>query len=87
VYCVLALVAKEPTLAAPAVRGVLKAWPTAWEANSMKEILLLGELEQILEQVGHPSLPSPPFCTAERLRRSRAHSRRWRVEGLQRKIL
>jgi len=51
VYCVLALVAKDASLAAPAVRGVLKAWPTAWEANSMKEILLLGEFEQILEQV------------------------------------
>jgi hypothetical protein len=56
VYCTLELVALEPSLAAAAMRGVIKAWPTAWEANSMKEIMLLGEMEQLLEKSAAVSL-------------------------------
>lgn len=42
---------KDPRLAEPVVRGLLKFWPLT---NSHKEVLFLGELEEVLEltQVG-----------------------------------
>lgn len=44
-------VEKEPTLAEPVLRALLRFWPLT---NSQKEVLFLGELEEILEitQVG-----------------------------------
>ena len=42
---------KDPALAEPVIRGLLKFWPVT---NSHKEVLFLGELEEVLEltQVG-----------------------------------
>ena len=37
---------KDPKLAEPVVRALLKYWPVT---NSQKEVLFLGELEEILE--------------------------------------
>mmetsp|Transcript_23125 Transcript_23125/g.44181 ORF Transcript_23125/g.44181 Transcript_23125/m.44181 type:complete len:507 (-) Transcript_23125:115-1635(-) len=45
-YCVTQFVEKDPKLADMVVRGLLKYWPLI---NSQKEVLLLGELEEILE--------------------------------------
>ena len=47
----LQFVEKEPTLAEPVLRALLRFWPLT---NSQKEVLFLGELEEILEitQVG-----------------------------------
>ncbi|KAK3286140.1 hypothetical protein CYMTET_6290 [Cymbomonas tetramitiformis] len=47
VNCMLAMVEKEPSLGIMMVRGITKAWPTAWQANSLKEMLLLDEAEQL----------------------------------------
>ena len=45
---------KEPSLAEPVLGQLLKFWPLT---NSQKEVLFLGELEEILEmtQVHHSS--------------------------------
>jgi serine/threonine-protein phosphatase 2A regulatory subunit B' len=45
-YCVTQFVEKEPTLADPVLRALLRFWPLT---NSQKEVLFLGELEEILE--------------------------------------
>eukprot|EP00899_Mesostigma_viride_P020047 jgi/Mesvir1/28043/Mv04646-RA.1 len=45
-YCVTQFVEKDPKLAEPVLRGLLKYWPIT---NSQKEVLFLGELEEILE--------------------------------------
>ena len=45
-YCVTQFVEKDPTLAPVIIRGLLKYWPVT---NSHKEVLFLGELEEILE--------------------------------------
>ena len=42
----LQFVEKEPTLAEPVLRALLRFWPLT---NSQKEVLFLGELEEILE--------------------------------------
>ncbi len=44
-------VEKDPKLAEPVLKALLKYWPVT---NSQKEVLFLGELEEILEitQVG-----------------------------------
>ena len=39
-------VEKDPKLAEPVLRALLKYWPVT---NSQKEVLFLGELEEILE--------------------------------------
>lgn len=39
-------VEKDPKLAEPVLRALLKFWPVT---NSQKEVLFLGELEEILE--------------------------------------
>ena len=51
----LQFVEKEPTLAEPVLRALLRFWPLT---NSQKEVLFLGELEEILEitQVGLKTL-------------------------------
>lgn len=45
-YCVTQFVEKEPTLAEPVMRALLRFWPLT---NSPKEVMFLGELEEILE--------------------------------------
>ncbi|GAB4821625.1 hypothetical protein N2152v2_008671 [Parachlorella kessleri] len=45
-YCVTQFVEKDPRLAEPVIRGLLKFWPLT---NSHKEVLFLGELEEVLE--------------------------------------
>jgi len=45
-YCVTQFVGKDPKLADIVLRGLLKYWPVT---NSQKEVLFLGELEEILE--------------------------------------
>jgi serine/threonine-protein phosphatase 2A regulatory subunit B' len=45
-YCVTQFVEKDSKLADPVLRGLLKYWPVT---NSQKEVLFLGETEEILE--------------------------------------
>ncbi|KDD73609.1 regulatory B subunit of protein phosphatase 2A, partial [Helicosporidium sp. ATCC 50920] len=45
-YCVTQFVEKDDALAEPVLRGLLRFWPIT---NSHKEVLFLGELEEILE--------------------------------------
>jgi len=45
-YCVTQFVEKDPKLAEPVLRQLLRFWPLT---NSQKEVLFLGELEEILE--------------------------------------
>ena len=45
-YCVTQFVEKDPQLANPVIQALLKYWPVT---NSQKEVLFLGELEEILE--------------------------------------
>ncbi|CAL8467478.1 g7016 [Coccomyxa elongata] len=45
-YCVTQFVEKDPKLAEPVLKALLKYWPVT---NSQKEVLFLGELEEILE--------------------------------------
>ncbi|KAJ6994977.1 serine/threonine protein phosphatase 2A 57 kDa regulatory subunit B' kappa isoform [Populus alba] len=47
-YCVLQFIEKEPRLASVVVKGILKYWPIT---NSQKEVMFLGELEEILEAI------------------------------------
>lgn len=46
VYCVTQFVEKDPRMADVVIRGLLKYWPVT---NSQKEVLILGELEEVLE--------------------------------------
>lgn len=45
-YCITQFVEKEPNLASSVIRGLLKYWPVT---NSQKEVMFLGELEEVLE--------------------------------------
>lgn len=45
-YCVTQFVEKDPRLADLVLKGLLKYWPVT---NSQKEVLFLGELEEVLE--------------------------------------
>lgn len=45
-YCVTQFVEKDPTLAEPVLRAILKYWPLT---NSQKEVIFIGELEEVLE--------------------------------------
>ncbi|GAB4854173.1 hypothetical protein Ancab_022758 [Ancistrocladus abbreviatus] len=45
-YCVTQFIEKEPKLASTVIKGLLKYWPIT---NSQKEVMFLGELEEILE--------------------------------------
>lgn len=45
-YCITQFVEKDPRLADTVIKGVLKCWPIT---NCGKEVLFLGELEEILE--------------------------------------
>lgn len=77
-YCIIQFVEKDIKLADTVIRGLLKYWPVT---NSQKEVLMLGELEEVLEatqpaefqrcmiplfrQISH-SLSSSHFQVAER---------------------
>ena len=50
-YCVTQFVEKDSKLADPVLRGLLKYWPVT---NSQKEVLFLGETEEILELTQTP---------------------------------
>lgn len=47
-YCVSQFMQKEPVLGGVVVRGILRYWPVT---NSHKEVLLLGELEELVENL------------------------------------
>ncbi|EEF45956.1 serine/threonine protein phosphatase 2A 57 kDa regulatory subunit B' kappa isoform [Ricinus communis] len=47
-YCVTQFIEKEPKLATMVIKGMLKYWPIT---NSQKEVMFLGELEEILEAI------------------------------------
>ncbi|CAA0821341.1 Serine/threonine protein phosphatase 2A 57 kDa regulatory subunit B iota isoform [Striga hermonthica] len=48
-YCVAQFVEKEPTLASGVIMGLLRCWPIT---SSQKEVMFLGEVEEILEMIG-----------------------------------
>ena len=48
-------VEKDPKLGEPVLRALLRFWPIT---NSQKEVLFLGELEEILEMTQVGVLPS-----------------------------
>lgn len=48
-YCIYQLVEKEPMLGLVVVRGILRHWPIT---NCQKEVLLIGELEELVESMG-----------------------------------
>ncbi|XP_019437386.1 PREDICTED: serine/threonine protein phosphatase 2A 59 kDa regulatory subunit B' eta isoform-like [Lupinus angustifolius] len=77
-YCIAQFVEKDCKLADTIIRGLLKYWPIT---NSSKEVMFLGELEEILEATQNPEfqrcvvplfrrialcLNSPHFQVAER---------------------
>lgn len=47
-YCVTQFIEKDPKLASTVIRGLLKYWPIT---NSQKEVMFLGEVEEILEGI------------------------------------
>lgn len=47
-YCVSQFVQKEPVLGGIVVRGILRYWPVT---NCQKEVLLIGELEELVENI------------------------------------
>ncbi|KAK7304190.1 hypothetical protein RJT34_15305 [Clitoria ternatea] len=48
-YCVVQFIRKDPTLASTVIMGLLKYWPVT---NSQKELMFMGELEEVLELTG-----------------------------------
>ncbi|KAK9286375.1 hypothetical protein L1049_014770 [Liquidambar formosana] len=61
-YCVSQFVQKEPVLGGIAVRGILRYWPIT---NCQKEILLIGELEELVENIDPEQYRklALPLCT------------------------
>ncbi|XP_048456026.1 serine/threonine-protein phosphatase 2A 56 kDa regulatory subunit epsilon isoform-like [Rhincodon typus] len=47
-YCIVQFLEKDPTLTESVVRGLLKFWP---KTCSQKEVMFLGELEEILDVI------------------------------------
>ncbi|XP_044464200.1 serine/threonine protein phosphatase 2A 57 kDa regulatory subunit B' kappa isoform-like [Mangifera indica] len=47
-YCIMQFIEKEPKLASVVINGLLKYWPIT---NSQKEVMFLGEIEEILESI------------------------------------
>ena len=77
-YCVVQFIEKDPSLTEPTVLGIMKLWP---KTNSSKEVMLLGEMEEILDIIEPAqfkkimlplfkmlarSVSSPQFQVAER---------------------
>ena len=61
-YCVSQFVQKEPALGGVVVRGLLKYWPVT---NCQKEVFLLGELEELMENIDPEQYRklALPLCT------------------------
>lgn len=61
-YCVCQLVQKEPQLCGVVVRGILRYWPVT---NCQKEVLLIGELEDVVENIDsdYYRMVALPLCT------------------------
>ncbi|EXB24035.1 Serine/threonine protein phosphatase 2A 57 kDa regulatory subunit B' alpha isoform [Morus notabilis] len=61
-YCVSQFVHKEPVLGGVVVRGILKYWPVT---NCQKEVLLIGELEELVEIIDTDQYRklALPLCT------------------------
>lgn len=59
-YCVVQFIEKDATLAEPVVRGLLKYWP---KTCSQKEVMFLGEMEEILDVIDPAEFPkiADPF--------------------------
>lgn len=60
-YCVVQFLEKDATLTEPVVRGLLKFWP---KTCSQKEVMFLGEVEEILdviEDIQFPVIQEPLF--------------------------
>ncbi|BFG18747.1 hypothetical protein CerSpe_050210 [Prunus speciosa] len=61
-YCITQFIEKEPKLASVVIKGLLKYWPIT---SSQKEVMFLGELEEILEAVNMVEFQKvmvPLFC-------------------------
>mgnify|MGYP002023242004 FL=1 len=52
-YCVIQFVEKDPDTAVPILNGLIRYWP--WSSSS-KQVLMMNELEEILELLGHEPL-------------------------------
>jgi serine/threonine-protein phosphatase 2A regulatory subunit B' len=50
-YCVVQFLEKDASLTEPVVRGLLKFWP---KTCSQKEVMFLGEIEEILDVIDPP---------------------------------
>ncbi|CAL5376969.1 serine/threonine protein phosphatase 2A 57 kDa regulatory subunit B' beta isoform-like [Camellia sinensis] len=61
-YCVSQFVQKEPGLGGVVVRGILRYWPVT---NCQKEVLLIGELEELVENMEPEQyrMLALPLCT------------------------
>ncbi|XP_059654917.1 serine/threonine protein phosphatase 2A 57 kDa regulatory subunit B' beta isoform-like [Cornus florida] len=61
-YCVSQFVQKEPLLGGVVVRGILRYWPVT---NCQKEVLLIGELEELVENIDPEQYRklAPLICT------------------------
>ncbi|KAF5745774.1 serine/threonine protein phosphatase 2A 57 kDa regulatory subunit B' beta isoform-like [Tripterygium wilfordii] len=61
-YCVSQFVQKEPVLGGVVVRGILKYWPVT---NCQKEVLLIGEIEELVENIDPDQYRklALPICT------------------------
>ncbi|GKV23986.1 hypothetical protein SLEP1_g33648 [Rubroshorea leprosula] len=61
-YCVCQFVQKEPALGGVVVRRILKYWPVT---NCQKEVVLIGELEELVENIdpNHYRQLALPLCT------------------------
>ncbi|KAJ8766997.1 hypothetical protein K2173_012506 [Erythroxylum novogranatense] len=61
-YCVSQFVQKEPAIGGLVIRAILRYWPVA---SSQKEVLLIGELEELVEHVdpGQYRRLSLPICS------------------------
>ncbi|KAL4335452.1 hypothetical protein GQ457_07G021860 [Hibiscus cannabinus] len=61
-YCLTQFVQKEPALVGIIVRGILRFWPTT---NCHKEVLLIGELEELVDNIDpdHYRRLAVPLCS------------------------
>ncbi|GER46919.1 serine/threonine protein phosphatase 2A 57 kDaregulatory subunit B' iota isoform [Striga asiatica] len=65
-YCVGQFIEKDPKLSSSVIEGLLKYWPIT---NSQKEVMFLGELEEILEVINMAEFQKvmvPLFCRLAR---------------------
>ncbi|KAF6176255.1 hypothetical protein GIB67_023546 [Kingdonia uniflora] len=61
-YCISQFVQKEPVLGEVVVKGILRYWPIT---NCQKEVLLIGELEELVENIDPEQykMLAGPMCT------------------------